>query len=36
MDSKEYNKLASIIKRSRLTNTEDKLVVTSRGWGGAK
>ena len=33
---KKYSELASIIKRSRLTDTEDKLVVTSRGRGGAK
>ena len=44
MESKKYNKLASIMKRSRLTNTEDKLVApagvgrgdTGAGRGGCR
>ena len=30
MESKKYNKLVNIIKGSRLTDIENKLVVTSR------
>ena len=31
MESKKYNKLVNITKRSRLTDIENKLVVTSGG-----
>ena len=33
VESKKYNKLVNITKRSRPTDIENKLVVTS-GWGG--
>ena len=33
MESKKYNKLVNITKRSRLTDLENKLVVTSVGLG---